>query len=128
MSSELSILGVYGLVVIGTLILQVLLAAKEFGLMYLATARDDGRKQTGMGARSLRCLENSVVAMALFAPAVLLLAVQDAFSGVTLLCAQAFLVARVLYIGVYRAGIPWLRTILWTVGFLATAYMYLAAI
>ncbi len=128
MTSELTILALFGLLVIVILLIQVLLAASEFGLSYLATPRDEKREQTGMGGRSLRCLENSVVAMALFAPAVLLLAVQDAFTGLTLLCAQAFLISRVLYSVVYLMGVPWLRTILWLVGFFATVYMYLVAI
>ena len=128
MTSEISILALYGFLVIVVLLIQVSLAAIEFGLPYLATSRDGDRKQTGVGGRAARCLDNSVVALALFAPAVLLLAVTDAFTGMTLLAAQAFLIARLIYTGVYLAGIPWLRTIIWLVGFLATVYLYLAAI
>ena len=128
MTSELSILALFGLLIVVTLCIQALLAANEFGLPYLASSRDENRKQTGMGGRSVRCLDNSIVAMALFAPAILSLAVQDTFTGVTLLAAQAFLGARVIYLLAYLAGVPVLRTIFWSIGFLATAYLYFAAI
>ena len=100
----------------------------QFGLSYLATARDEGRELTGVAGRSLRALENSVVAMAMFAPAVLVLHALGISTGATLLAAQAFLVARVLYLAVYLAGIPWLRTLIWAVGALATLYLYFAAL
>lgn len=125
MSSELSILGLYGLLVMLTLLIQVLLALPQLGLPYLASPRDEGRQTHGAAARAERCLTNSVVAMALFAPAVLILAAKGGFSESSLLAAQAFLVARVLYVPIYLAGIPWLRTLVWLVGFLATAWLYL---
>jgi uncharacterized MAPEG superfamily protein len=128
MSSELSILALYGLLVIVVIVIQVLLAIPQVGLPYLATPRDEKRELEGTAGRSLRCLNNSVVAMALFAPAILILAVQGAFSSSTLLAAQIFLVARALYVVLYLTGIPWLRTGIWTVGLLATLYLYFLAL
>lgn len=128
MSSELSILALYGLVVIVILLVQVLLALPQLGLPYLASARDDGRDVSGMAARAKRSLDNSIFAMALFAPAVLILAQKDAFTANSLLACQAFLIARILYAPIYWFGIPWLRTLAWTVGFAATALLYLMAL
>jgi uncharacterized MAPEG superfamily protein len=96
------------------------------GLPYLLGPRDDGRRFTGIAGRLVRALDNSVVAMALFAPAVLLVHLQAASSGSTLLAAQAFLVARIVYVPVYAAGVPGVRTGIWLVGLLATAWLYLA--
>ena len=127
MASELSILVLYGLLTVVVMLLHVLTATGQVGLAYLATPRDEKRELTGIAGRGFRCLQNSIVAMALFAPAVLVLAVKDAFSGTTLLAAQAFLVARVIYVVLYYMGIPWLRTLIWMVGFLATAWLYLQA-
>lgn len=128
MSSELSILALYGIVLIVIIIVQVTLAVPQLGLSYLATPRDEGRETHGMAARAERCLTNSVVAMALFAPAVLILSAKDAFTASTLLAAQIFLIARIIYAPVYWFGIPWLRTGIWSVGILATLYLYWVAL
>ena len=128
MSSELSILALYGLLVVIIILVQVLLAIPQVGLSYLASPRDEKRELTGTAGRSLRCLENSVIAMALFAPAVLILHVQAGFTATTLLMAQIFLIARAVYVVLYLTGISWVRTGVWIVGFLATAYLYLLAL
>ncbi|MEM8803663.1 MAG: MAPEG family protein, partial [Pseudomonadota bacterium] len=84
----------------------------------------------GMAGRVSRTLENSIAAMALFAPAVLILAVQQAFTPATLLAAQIFIVARILYVPIYAFGIaiPFLRTLVWMVGFLASVFLLFVAI
>ncbi|GGA21850.1 MAPEG family protein [Neptunicoccus cionae] len=128
MTSELSILALYGLLVILTIVVQASFGAAQLGLPYLATARDEGRELSGMGARVERSLNNSVVALALFAPAVLILAVSGATTASTLLAAQVFLIARILYAPIYWFGIPWVRTLVWAIGFLSTIYLYLAAL
>ena len=130
MSSELSILALYGLLVIITILLNVLTAMGQVGLMTLGGARDNMPPLTGMAGRVARTLDNSVVAMALFAPAILLLSVQDTFTSGTLLAAQIFMVARVLFVPIYAFAVPvpFLRTVVWMAGFLATAYLYLLAI
>ena len=100
----------------------------QVGLAMLATPRDDMPELEGMAGRFLRILENSIVSMALFAPAVLILAQKGGFSEATLLAAQVFLIARVVYVLIYALGIPWLRTGIWLIGFVATAYLYLVAL
>lgn len=128
MSSELSILALYGLLVAVIIVIQVLLALPQLGLPYLATPRDEGRNVTGTAARALRCLDNSVVAMALFAPAILILQARGISTGTTLLAAQMFLIARAAYLVIYLMGIPWLRTGVWAIGLLATLYLYFLAL
>lgn len=125
MADEITILALYGLFVLIVVVLQVLAAMSQVGLPELASPRDTTPPLTGTAGRVERALNNSVVALALFAPAVLILKVQDASTGGTLLAAQIFVIARILYVGVYVAGIPWLRTGIWMLGFLATAYLYL---
>ena len=66
--------------------------------------------------------------MALFAPAILILSAKDAFTATTLLLAQIFLVARVIYVIVYIAGIPWIRTLAFVVSLLATLILYFLAV
>ena len=128
MSSEISILALFGLVVVITILLQVLLAIPQVGLPYLSSPRDDARPLTGVPGRCGRCVENSVVALALFATAVLSLHATSGFNASTLLAAQIFLVARIAFVAVYLAGIAYLRTAVWIVGFLATAFLLLQAV
>jgi uncharacterized MAPEG superfamily protein len=130
MSSELSILALYGLVVIIVVLLNVLTAMSQVGLMTLGGARDDMAPLTGVAGRVERALTNSVVAMALFAPAILILSAKDAFTGGTLMAAQIFLIARIAFVPIYAFAIPvpFLRTTVWLAGFLATAYLYLQAL
>ncbi len=124
MGTELGILGLYGLVVVVTILVHVLTAQSQVGLEVLVKPRDDMPKLTGVAGRMERAHLNSVVAMALFAPAVLILAQKGMMTSNTLLAAQVFLIARILYVPVYAAGLPWARTLIWLAGFLATAWLY----
>ncbi|MDB2407153.1 MAPEG family protein [Jannaschia sp.] len=130
MSSELSILALYGLLLAVTVVLNVLTAMEQVGLMTLGGSRDEMPKLTGMAGRIARALDNSVVAMALFAPAILILAAREGFTGTTLLAAQIFLLARLAFVPIYAFSppVPFLRTGVWGVGFLATIVLYLAAL
>jgi uncharacterized MAPEG superfamily protein len=51
----------------------------------------------------------------LFAALVLIAVVSGKTNSTTLLGAQLFFWARLAHAGVYLAGIPWLRTLVWTV-------------
>ena len=126
--TETTILAAYGLLVMLTVLLQVLGATRQLSMGYLMSSRDESRATTGMTARVSRALDNSVVALALFAPAILLVVMLDRTSGTTLLCAQVFLIARIIYLPVYALGVPAIRTLAWLAGFFATAFLYLLAL
>jgi uncharacterized MAPEG superfamily protein len=128
MSSELNILALYGLYTALILILKVTGATGQLGMGYLLSSRDEARTLTGITARLDRALSNSVTAMALFAPAILILALKDGFGPTTLTAAQAFLIARVLYVPAYGMGITGIRTLVWLVGFAATVVLYIIAL
>ncbi|MBM1558050.1 MAPEG family protein [Sulfitobacter mediterraneus] len=126
--TETTILAAYGLLVLLTILLQVLGSLQTLSMGYLMSARDEPREVGRMTARMNRALNNSITAMALFAPAILLLVVQDKTTPTTLLVAQLFLVARIIYLPVYALGVPAIRTLAWLVGFAATAVLYLLAL
>ncbi|MBM1311427.1 MAPEG family protein [Sulfitobacter mediterraneus] len=126
--TETTILAAYGLLVLLTILLQVLGSLQTLSMGYLMSARDEPREVGRMTARMNRALNNSITAMALFAPAILLLVVQDKTTSTTLLVAQLFLVARIIYLPVYALGVPAIRTLAWLVGFAATAVLYLLAL
>ena len=128
MSSELSILALYGLLVMAQILIHVLSATPPLGIPYLVSPRDEARSLTGVPGRCKRAADNAVTALALFAPAILLLHAKGGFTTSTLLAAQVFLILRLIYAVLYPLGTPWLRTVVWVVAFLANAYLYLQAL
>ncbi|MEZ5752908.1 MAG: MAPEG family protein [Paracoccaceae bacterium] len=128
MTTELTILAAYGLLIIAMLFLQIALVIQRMGIMFVASPRDDAPKVGGIAGRAIRTVDNSVVAMALFAPAVLALYVQEAGTAGTETAAIVFFVARVLFIPVYLSGVYFVRGPVWMTGLFATAYLYLQAI
>jgi uncharacterized MAPEG superfamily protein len=66
--------------------------------------------------------------MALFAPAVLLIEMLGRNNSATLLAAQVFLLARIIYVIVYALGVPTIRTLAWLAGYAATAVLYFHAL
>lgn len=128
LSDELSILALYGLLVMATILAQVTGAAGQLGMGYLLSSRDEGRSVTGMTGRLERAMGNSVTALALFAAPVLILALRDSFTANSLLAAQVFLLARLVYLPAYGFGIVGARTAAWLAGFAATAILYLLAL
>lgn len=126
--TELQVLAAYGLLVLITILLQVLGSMQTLSMGYLMSARDEPREVGRMTGRIRRALDNSVTAMALFAPAILLLQVQDRFDSTTLLAANVFLIARIIYLPVYALGVPAIRTLAWLAGFASTAILYFLAL
>lgn len=126
--TETTILALYGLLVVITLVLQATGAFTQLGMGYLLGSRDEGRTVTGMSARLDRALANSVTAMALFAPVILLHTIQNSTSNQTLLLAQAFLIGRVIYLPAYVFGLIGIRTLAWALGFISTAILYFLAL
>ncbi len=128
LTDELSILALYGLLVAITLVLQATGAMNQLGMGYLLSSRDEGLTAQGMAARLDRALSNSVTAMALFAPAVLIIAFREQSSAASLTAAQAFLAARVVYLPAYAFKITGIRSLAWTIGFFATIALYFMAL
>ena len=126
--TELQILAAYGILVLITILLQVLGSIQTLSMGYLMSARDEPRAVGKMTARIKRALDNSITAMALFAPAILMLVVQDKTDAYSLLAANVFLVARIIYLPVYALGVPAIRTLAWLAGFAATAVLYVLAL
>jgi uncharacterized MAPEG superfamily protein len=69
----------------------------------------------GWVGRAQRAHRNMLESLVLFAALVLIAVVTDKTNATTLLGAQLFFWARLAYAFVYLAGIPWLRTAVWTV-------------
>ena len=125
MTLEMTYLAMYGLVLIATILIQVLISASQHGLLTLLGNREN-LSSVGIAERAGKTVQNSVVAMALVAPAVLMLTLANLSTLGTILAIQLFLTARIAYAICFIVGINYLRTVIWIVGFLATAYLYIS--
>ena len=90
-------------------------ATLQVGLPALAGNREGLPACTGWAGRASRAHHNMLESLVLFAALVLVAVVTDKTNATTLLGAQLFFWARLVYAGVYLAGLPWLRTGVWLV-------------
>lgn len=116
MSVELQMLGwsiVLGLLYV---ILGATLTTQQRGLMWNTSNRDGATAPlVGAAARADRALRNYLETFAFFAAAVLAVVLAQRTSATTALGVQLYFWARVVYLPVYVIGIPYLRTLIWTV-------------
>jgi uncharacterized MAPEG superfamily protein len=99
-------------------LVQIALAATcslgQRGLDWAASARDEVKPPLGgVGGRLDRARANFLETFPLFAAAVLAAHVLQQHDQLTVLGAQLYFWARLLYVPVYAAGIPYLRTLIW---------------
>lgn len=116
MSVELQVLGwsiVLGLVYV---LFATSLSTLQRGLGWNASNRDGETKPlTGAAARADRASRNFLETFAFFAAAVLAVVLAQRSNAHTVLGVQLYFWARVVYLPVYAIGIPYLRTLVWTV-------------
>ena len=100
----------------------------QVGLGYSTSPRDKHRALTGVAGRLERALANHFEGLILFTIAVVVVTLSGQSGGFTAGCGWVFLAARILYVPAYILGwVPW-RSVIWAVGFLATAAMLVAAL
>lgn len=79
-----------------------------------------------IGARLERALKNFLETFVLFAAVVLMAQALGKHTSMSGLGAQLFFWSRLAYVPAYAAGIPVLRTLIWTVGFVGIVLVFLA--
>src|SRR3954469_7403110 len=87
----------------------------QVGLPRLAGNRESMPPLAGWAGRAERADYNMLESLPLFAILVLVCILLSKNNSTTLLVAQLFFWARLVYAAVYIAGIPWLRTGVWLV-------------
>lgn len=90
-------------------------AMLQVGLPALAGNRGGLPEIVGWAGRAQRAHRNMLESLVLFAALVLAAHVAGKANATTALGAQLFFWARLVYAGVYIAGVPWLRTGVWAV-------------
>ncbi len=128
MAIELKILAYAALLQFLQYVLMAVPVNLQLGPAYTGGNRDEERRPTGVPGRLTRALDNHFEALILFTIAVVVVVLGDAGSEVTRACAWAYLVARILYVPAYASGVFLLRSLIWSVSFLATFVMLLAAL
>jgi len=99
-------------------------ALMQVGLPMLAGNREGMPEIKGWGGRAARAHRNMLENLVLFAVLVLAAVVAGKTNDTTLLGAQIFLCARIAYVLVYLAGLPWVRTAVWGVSVVGLAMIF----
>jgi len=128
MPVELKVLGYAALLQFVQFIVMAIPVNVQLGVAYTGGNRDEQRQAMGVAGRLKRALDNHFEGLILFTIAVLVVTLGDASSQVTEYCAWAYLWARVLYVPAYAWGVYLVRSLIWSVGFIATAVMLIMAL
>ena len=100
-------------------------AMMQVGLPALAGNREGMPEITGWAGRAVRAHRNLLENLVLFAALVLVAVAAGKTNAMTLLGAEIFFWARLVYAGVYIAGVPWLRTGVWAVAVVGLILIFL---
>ena len=99
-------------------LLGAALMTRQRGLKWNTGARDgEAKPLVGAAARVDRALRNFLETFPFFAAAVLAVVLTQRTSGDTALGAQVYFWARLAYLPLYAAGIPYVRTLVWAASF-----------
>lgn len=100
----------------------------QVGNAYSVGPRDEGLRPTGLAGRLDRAQRNFLETFAIFAAAVLLLTQLDRTGGwLSHVGVLMYLGGRCLFLPLYAAGVPWIRTFSWNFATLGLA-MTMAAV
>lgn len=97
----------------------------QVGNRYTVGARDENLQPTGVAGRLQRAQQNFLETFAVFAVCVLLCDLTDAYGDLSYWGAILYLAGRLVFLPLYAAGVPWLRTFSWN---LATLGLMLVGI
>lgn len=99
-------------------LLGAVLMTRQRGVKWNASSRDGQAKPlVGVAARVDRGLRNFLETFPFFAAAVLAVVLTQRTSADTALGAQVYFWARLAYLPIYAAGIPYLRSLVWALSF-----------
>ena len=128
MTPELTVLTLAALLQICQIGLYSVTGQAQVGTKAALKPRDTHVELTGMAGRAQRAMNNHFEGLILFSIAALVLATTGQSTEWTALLAWLYLAARVLYVPAYLFGwVPW-RSVIWSVGLVATLLMLLAAL
>ena len=98
----------------------------QHGLRYGLSPRDEQKPLTGIGARVQRAFANYMQSFPFFAAAVLTAHIAGRHSWLTITGAQLYFWGRLIYVPLYAAGIPGLRTVAFLLALLGIVLILMA--
>ena len=98
----------------------------ERNFAWLSGPRDDPRPVGTVAGRLDRALKNFLETFPLFAAALLACLAAGKLGPLTLYGSAAYVVARAVYVPVYAAGIPMVRTLVWAVSIIGMVMVIVA--
>jgi uncharacterized MAPEG superfamily protein len=124
-SPFLPLIGVSVLILIAHISLQALLATKELGRDWNASARDDNKKVQGkLAGRAERALANFLQTYPAFIALAFAVIMAGDPAGLALIGAWIWIICRIVYIPLYLAGIPYIRSLVWVGSMLGLLLMF----
>ncbi|PSJ58683.1 MAPEG family protein [Kumtagia ephedrae] len=122
-STEITVLA-WSVVLLIVQVIAQALATYDLGPKYLAGPRDEGRvSKSVIAGRLARALRNLLETYPAFVALALALVVTGKSGGLGAAGAWIWLAARVVYLPLYAAGVPVLRTVAWNVSILGLVLM-----
>ena len=113
---EIAVLAWSAVLVVVQIVIAAQLGNRQYGLRWAGSARDTDAPPPGvLLGRARRALANLLETYPAFAAAVLAVAVTQRFDMWSAVGAYLYLGARVVYLGLYLAGVPVLRSLVWNV-------------
>ncbi len=106
------------------IIVQALLATRHYGLSALAGGRDNLAEPSTLLARANRAVGNMIESLIIFIPLALVAIYTQTTQGLVLTGAALFFWGRLIYAPVYWIGLPWLRTLMWTISLVGLIVMF----
>lgn len=101
----------------------------QVGNAYTVGARDKDIRPAGVAARLDRAQKNFLETFAIFAASVLMLGILDRTGGwLSEVGAGIYLAGRVVFLPLYAAGTPWLRTFSWNAATLGLVMVMVAIV
>ena len=128
MTHELTMVVYVAIILLAMIVVDVLVGLKNNCLVWGSSARDVAAKPSLLHGRTSRAVRNHIEALCMFVPAVLVLNAAGISNEVTVLWTKIFVGARVAYAIIYWLGLPWIRTLVWALGVIATVMLFLQAI
>jgi uncharacterized MAPEG superfamily protein len=101
----------------------------QVGNAYTVGARDEDLRPKGMAGRLHRAQRNFLETFAIFAAAVLMLELLQRGGGwLSVYGSMMYLGGRALFLPLYAAGVPWLRTFSWNIATLGLVMVMVAIV
>lgn len=122
MTTEITVLGWSVLLLLIQIVLQAGTSA-DLGPGYLVSPRDEPREPNIVSRRLKRALDNLLETYPAFVALALALTITGKAGGSAATGAWIYLAARVVYVALYAAGVPVLRTLVWAASFAGLVMM-----